>query len=106
MQRDIIEYVEGLAASWEPLGSVPKPEAALKELLRGRSVYEIDFPEQNLASYQPSLLSLPSSVEGCPRLEEVLLADARHFLEEYQERMLRTRDEVAALDALQPAPKS
>ena len=40
---------------------LPKAEAALRELLRGQSVYETDSAPRNLVSYQPGKVSLPES---------------------------------------------
>eukprot|EP00959_Pyramimonas_sp_CCMP1952_P278286 5818048-Pyramimonas_sp.AAC.1 len=49
---------------------MPKAEAALREMLRGQSVYETDSAPMNLVSYQPGKVSLPNSVLDCRIIEE------------------------------------
>ena len=61
---------------------LPKAEAALRELLRGQSVYETDSAPRNLVSYQPGKVSLPESVMECRFLEDIVSPDCRPFLEE------------------------
>jgi hypothetical protein len=50
-----------------------------------------------LAADQPELLSMPTSLAGCPRMEEAPLADARYFLECQSERVLRSPESYEAL---------
>eukprot|EP00971_Amphidinium_carterae_P179091 3552436-Amphidinium_carterae.1 len=68
----------------------PCPEA-VNELLQG----EVDYmggPEGivAVAPYQKGLISLPDSVESCPRAVDVIDPVGRSVLEHYEDRMLRS----------------
>ena len=71
-------------------------------LLQGRSLYDEGGANPNLAAYQPRLLSVPDSVEDCPPVSEVLPDDARHYLEAYQELMLKPESEMLNSDFVTP----
>ena len=102
MQQEVIDRVEGLMRVMEPTGRPPHIEAAYRELLKGRSVYEIESGNVNLAAYQEELLSVPDDVRDCPMVSDVLPAGARHYLEAYQERMLRTPEEFEEAEKVGP----
>ena len=49
----------------------PVPEVALKELLRGRGVYEVGPSGVDLAPCSSNLVSLPASLDGSPKLTDL-----------------------------------
>ena len=102
MQQEVIDRVEGLMKVMEPTGRPPHTEAAYRELLKGRSVYEVESGNVNLAAYQEELLSVPDDVRDCPLVSDVLPAGARHYLEAYHERMLRTPEEFEEAERTGP----
>jgi hypothetical protein len=55
-----------------------------------------------LAAYQQELLSTPSTLEGCPRVEDMVPKDARYYLESPSERMLRSFREYEAVCRVSP----
>ncbi|CAK0856481.1 unnamed protein product, partial [Prorocentrum cordatum] len=63
--------------------------AALPELLRGRSPHDGRGGPTTVASYSAGLVSMPTDVWDCPRLEDLLPGEALTFLRERHERMLR-----------------
>jgi hypothetical protein len=81
MQQEAAKRVEGLICDQEPSLTPLRPEAALSELLRGRTTYNMGAGQITLAAYQPELLSIPDSLTGCPLITEVVREDARLFLE-------------------------
>ncbi|CAK0883464.1 unnamed protein product, partial [Prorocentrum cordatum] len=80
-------------------GVMPKAEAALRELLRGQSVYETDSAPRNLVSYQPGKVSLPDSVLDCRFIEDIVSPGCRSFLEENHKRM-RLEPETVDFDSM------
>ena len=102
MQQEVIDRVEGLMKVMEPTSRPPHTEAAYRELLKGRSVYEVESGNVNLAAYQEELLSVPDDVRDCPLVSDVLPAGARHYLEAYHERMLRTPEEFEEAERTGP----
>ncbi|CAK0901058.1 unnamed protein product, partial [Prorocentrum cordatum] len=89
MQRDVLERFEGLVRGRQPDAKLQGPQAALRELLRGRSPYDGRGGPTTVASYSAGLVSMPTDVSDCPRLEDLLPVEALAFLQERQERMLR-----------------
>ena len=75
----------------------PALEVALKELLRGRGVYEVGPAGVDLAPYRSNLVSLPPNLEGSPNLAGLLPPEVPIFLEGEHELMRRTREETRAL---------
>ncbi|CAK0882062.1 unnamed protein product, partial [Prorocentrum cordatum] len=80
-------------------GAMPKAEAALRELLRGQSVYETDSAPRNLVSYQPGKVSLPDSVLDCRFIEDIVSPGCRSFWEENHKRM-RLEPETVDFDSM------
>ncbi|CAK0879112.1 unnamed protein product [Prorocentrum cordatum] len=78
---------------------MPKAEAALRELLRGQSVYETDLAPRNLVSYLPGMVSLPDSVLDCRFIEDIVSPRCRSFLEENHKRM-RLEPESVNFDSM------
>ena len=68
-------------------------EEALRGLLRGRGSYDVAAGvANNLAAFEPHLVSLPSDVRDAPAVTALLTPDDAHFLEG-ESRMLRPEDE-------------
>ena len=65
------------------------PEASLRELLRGRSIYG-DGCGDTFAPYRAELVSAPASAADAPTLASILPAEARRFLDGFSEQMLLT----------------
>ncbi|CAK0797401.1 unnamed protein product, partial [Prorocentrum cordatum] len=78
---------------------MPRAEAALRELLRGQSVYETDLAPRNLVSYLPGKVSLPDSVLDCRFIEDIVSPGCRSFLEENHKRM-RLEPESVNFDSM------
>ncbi len=90
LQQQVLSRIEGLSARASDLGTldpVPSPEAALRELLRGRSDYALDQPTA-LATCCLERISLPKSLQGAPHALDLLEGKARRFLQ-CPEQMLR-----------------
>ena len=75
-----VRYLAGLCQDKGELAEIPKPEAALKALLRGRSEYSSDEPT-TLAACSLARISLPESLHDAPAVESVLDDEARHYLQ-------------------------
>ena len=60
----------------QPDADAPTPEATLKELLRGSSIYE-PTAAASLAPYQPGMVSLPSNLSSAPDLTPLCPDHAR-----------------------------
>ena len=69
-------------------GLPPTPEAALSTLLQGRDDYHVPSSPVSLAPFNLELISLPVSLDGAPRAEDLLDENDRRYLE-VQERMMR-----------------
>ena len=72
---------------WVDADSAVDEHEALGKLLKGRTGYA-PCVSSNVGSYECSRVSLPDSVADAPPLIEMLPAEARFFLEEFQSRML------------------
>ncbi|CAJ1441652.1 unnamed protein product [Effrenium voratum] len=81
--------------AWGPgtLPTVPPEEAALRELLKGRSEYEDSSLPVTLARFEIERISLPETLEGVPDVAALLPAEARQYLESPE---LMVRDEARA----------
>ena len=78
----------------------PAPAAAFKELLRGRSVYDLAAAGINVAPYTRLRdLSLPTTVADALELLDALPKTEHHFLDPGLEHMLRASDEFIACEA-------
>ena len=65
--------------------------------LRGRGVYEVCSSGVDLAPYRSNLVSLPASLDGSPKLTDLLPPEVRDFLDGEHELTRRTREETNAL---------
>ena len=55
-----------------------------------------------MAVYQEELLSIPQDIRECPGIIDILPSDVHHYLEAYQEQMLKDVCEVEDLDIIEP----
>ena len=91
LQLEVIGRVDGLVHRAGDLGDLRHPftpEAALKSLLQGRSDYHEPACPIALAPFDLDLISLPATLKGALRAEDLLSEDDCQFLKE-QERMFR-----------------
>ena len=86
---EVLGRVDGLVKDWEPMPEALSGREALRDLLRGRSLYDLEAGPVNLAAFNADLLSLPQDTSSSPPLETLLDDSVSMFLEAYQERMLR-----------------
>ena len=94
LQAEVLDRIHILATEAGDLGGLdrmPVPEAALRELLRGRSDYQQPDVPVALAPYKLERVSLPSSLHGLPQAEELLPESTRRYLQG-EEPMLRDGD--------------
>ena len=100
-ERMLCRIAEGVDER-RPCAECPSEEAALKELLRGRgSGYTgAASAAMNLAPFQSGLVSLPAEVSGSPPLDTLLPPGAKHYLMGFEDRMLRSAEEVTRLNEL------
>ena len=75
-------------------------EGAYKELLRGRGgdYVAAATAQASLATFQSRRVSIPEDVHNAPRIELIIPPLAQQYLEEYEQRMLRGKDEKARID--------
>ena len=95
--RDLVSEVRPA----EPRAHVYSADAALRELLRGRSLYDTeDGLSSTMASFNPHLVSLPelSEVQDSPDVRSVCPEDVAFWLEGNHERMLRCPLERESLE--------
>lgn len=93
MQEQVLKRVMHVTMqSWEKgkLPSIPKEEAALTELLRGRSEYEGSNLPVTLARFDLERISIPEDLSSAPCVEDLLPEEARQYLESPE---LMVRDE-------------
>ena len=83
------------ALRWVDADSAFEEHEALAKLLKGRTGYALGV-SSNVGSFEYSWVSLLDSVVDAPPLIEMLPAEARNFLEEFEPRMLLP-PEVAAV---------
>ena len=91
LQSEVLRRIEVLSNEAGNLGSlskIPSPEAALRELLKGRSEYHQPDVPVALAPYSLERISLPDSLVGLPEATDLLPESARQYLQG-RELMLR-----------------
>ena len=62
MTPGVLARVEGLVKDWEPMPEALSGREALRDLLRGRSLYELETGSANLAAFNADPVSLPDDV--------------------------------------------
>ena len=83
LQREVLRRVDYLSKLCQDIGSLPRvpgTEAALKELLRGRSEYGSEAPT-TLATCSIERISLPASLHGAPAVVDIVDEEARRYLQ-------------------------
>ena len=81
--------------------AIASDEAALRELLRGRSVYDVSRSGCSVKPYGTGPVALPTDLIDCPNLSDVLPAADRLYLEGNHERM-RNRDQQLDAPIVKP----
>ena len=79
LQAEVAARVHQRVLLNRPPPMAPTAEGALKQLLKGRSVYEAGAPLTNLASFVIGKVSLPSDTASAPRIESVLPPTCLHI---------------------------
>eukprot|EP00959_Pyramimonas_sp_CCMP1952_P364388 7630708-Pyramimonas_sp.AAC.1 len=77
---------------------MPKAEAALRELLRGKPTCETDSAPRDI-HYQPGKVSHPERARSCRFLEDIASPECRSYLEE-EHRRKRLGPETVDLDSM------
>ena len=90
-EKEVLCRLKDLAEAMDA-GAEIQPEAAFKELLKGRSEYTLDS-STSVKPFKLESMSLPSSLAGCRRVEELCDDAGRRYLER-RERMLRSAEEM------------
>lgn len=85
---DRIFYLSELAGDRDDTGPIPTPEAALRELLRGRSEHSTPDVPLALAPFNLGRVSLPHTLADAPFAADLLEGHARQYLD-VPEQMLR-----------------
>ena len=83
LQVEVLQRIRELskdAGNIGTLGYVPTPEAALRELLKGKSEYNQPEIPVALAPYSLERISLPASLHDLPEAKDLLPKDARRYL--------------------------
>ena len=76
--------------------AIASDEAALRELLKGRSVYDVSRPGCSVKPHGSGPVALSTDLTDCPNLSDALPAADRLYLEGNHERM---RNRIQQLDA-------
>ncbi len=95
LQHDVLcraSFLSNLCNDKGDLSQVPKPEAALKVLLQGRSEYGSEAPT-TLAACALERISLPGSLKDAPYAADLLDVGTRRYLQ-CPEQMLRPEAEL------------
>ena len=93
MQQRIKEAAEG----FPDVACALAGDAALGELLKGRTAYGGEDLSSTLAAFDNSRVSVPQDVSGAPFVEDLLPAEASQQLKDYLTHMMRTPEEVEEL---------
>ena len=72
-----------------PALDAPGQEAALRELLKGASLYDEHRSSTTLAPFNSDLVSCPDKLERCKLVSELLPASDRIFLEDLERMLLK-----------------
>ena len=104
VQADVAARVEELVHSGSRPCDAPSQETALRELLKGRSLYDGQDGDTSLASFKLNLVALPrkDEVEGSPLISSVVPPECLPYLRDGYQRMLRTEDEYNTVAAEAP----
>ena len=89
-QRCTVGRMREAVANRPPPEGAPNAEAAARALLGARAGYSSGSGEVMLAPYQAGAVSLVANALDGPMVEDVTSGAARLYLDEWEERMLRT----------------
>lgn len=94
MQTEVLERMVHLSriSAFKGKSITCSSEAALRELLRGRSEYDSSHLPISLARFKLERISMPESLDNVPNVEDILPVEARRYLES-PEQMVRGLDE-------------
>ena len=98
LHQEVHEDVEAAAVSWVGGGAGISSQAATSKLLRGRSGYAAEPANAGMVPLNPSALSVPGSLAGAPTVLAVLPAGESSLLRGFEQRMLRSREQVAEIN--------
>ena len=104
LRADVQQRVILAALRWVDADSAVDEHEALAKLLKGRTGYAPGV-SSNVGSCEYSRVSLPDSVVDAPPLIDMLLAEARIFLEEFQSRMMLPPEVAAATQKIRGEPR-
>ncbi|CAK0907421.1 unnamed protein product, partial [Prorocentrum cordatum] len=96
---EVMARVEGLVKDWGPMPEALLGRGALRDLLRGQSLCELDTGPANLAAFDADLVSLPNYVSGPPPIESLLDAEVSRYLEAHHELMLRPVTDLESIES-------
>ena len=102
MQKEVVGRIMHLTKlAWEPgtLPIVPGCEAALKELLKGRSEYEDPALPVTLARFELERISMPETLDDVPEVADLLPEEARQYLKSPE---LMVREDVPQEGLIKP----
>ena len=91
---EVLARVEGLVKDWEPMPEALLGRGALRDLLHGRSLCELETGAANLAAFNADLVPLSRDVADSPPVEPLLDAEAPRYLKADHEVMLRPETEI------------
>ena len=98
--------MQAAAISWVVDDPKISSQEALSKILRGRSVYGVDQPAQaGMVKLNTGLLSVPASTAGSPSILDVSDSGESSFLLGFEQRMLRTAEEVRGINEQLGEPK-
>jgi hypothetical protein len=89
-QQRTVDRMREAVSSRPPPEGAPNAEAAARALLGARAGYSTGSGEVMLAPYQAGAVSLVANALDGPMVEDVTSGAARLYLDEWEERMLRT----------------
>ena len=89
-QEKVVHRMREAVAYRPPPEGAPDAEAAASALLGARAGYSTGSGEVKLAPYQAEAVSLVANALDGPMVEDVTTGEARLYLDEWEERMLRT----------------
>ena len=100
-KEDILHAESHLAllqagSRWASVGEAPPLQDAWNSMMKGRGDYAATA-HSSMATYEAGRLSVPESVQDGPGLSALLPASEKERLVSYEEKMLRSPEEVARL---------
>lgn len=103
VHADVLDWVNKCVELRPPPEKIPSTEEAFRELLRGKSAY--DVPHCAVAAYKRGQVSLPESVATALSAKTVRSTTARDYLCGFKEKMLRSTEEMLEVQPLLDATR-